>query len=148
MDIKTRLHIGKCEVCDKKRRSHKKLKAPLSSFAGTCPGEIVFMDLMEALPVVNGYKSILVIIDSFTKWSECIPLRSTQAEYVARALLNTWVSRQGVMDQLHTDRGSNVDGAHILKALYKMLGITKTANFAYRPQTDGTAERMVGTSFY
>ena len=103
------------------------------------------MDLMENLPVVNGFKSILIIIDSFTKWCECIPLRSTQAEYVARALLNCWISRQGCPSQLHSDRGGNVETAEILKALYKMMGITKTANIAYRPQTDGTAERMVGT---
>ena len=49
------------------------------------------------------------------------------------------------MDQLHSDRGGNVDSAHILQALYKMLGIHQTANIAYRPQTDGTAEHMVGT---
>ena len=142
MDLKTKLHVAACHACIKKRRSYKKLKAPITPFTGTYPGEIVFMDLMEALPVVNGYKSILIIIDSFTKWTECIPLQSTQAEYVARAILNTWISRQGVMDRLHTDKGANVDSAVILKALYKMLGISKSANFAYRPQTDGMAERI------
>ena len=145
MDLKSKLHVAACHVCLKKRRQHKNLKAPITPFSGTSPGELVFMDIMEALPVANGFKSILIIIDSFTKWAECIPLRSTKAEYIARALLNTWVSRQGVMDHLHSDRGSNVDGAQILKALYKMLGIHKTANIAYRPQTDGMAERMVGT---
>ena len=145
MELKTKLHVAACHVCLKRRRPHKNLKAPIKPFAGMYPGEIVFMDIMESLPVTNGYKSILIIIDSFTKWPECIPLRSTKTEYIARALLNTWVSRQGIMDQLHSDRGGNVDSAHILQALYKMLGIHKTANIAYRPQTDGTAERMVGT---
>ena len=145
MSMKVKLQVGKCHVCHKKSRNKNKLKAPLTPFAGTAPGEIVFMDLMENLPVVNGFKSILIIIDSFSKWCECIPLRSTQAEYVARALLNCWISRQGCPSQLHSDRGGNVETAEILKALYKMLDITKTANIAYRPQTDGTAERMVGT---
>lgn len=145
VDIKTRLYVGACEICIKKRRPHKNLKAPIQNFTGTCPGDIVFMDIMEALPPVHGYSSVLIIIDSFTKWPECVPLHSTKAEYVARALLNSWVSRQGVMTQLHSDRGRNVDTAGILKALYKMLGIEKSANFAYRPQTDGTAERMIGT---
>ena len=74
-----------------------------------------------------------------------MPWINTRAEYVARALLNTWVSRQGVPSQVHSDRGGNVETAEILKALYKMLEITKTANYSYRPQTDGMAERMVGT---
>ena len=91
------------------------------------------------------YIESYIIIDSYSKWSECFSLRSTKAEYVARAFLNGWVSRQGLCNQLHTDRGGNVDTAEILKALYKMLGITKTANIAYRPQTDGCAERMVST---
>ena len=145
MELKTKLHVAACHVCIKRRRPHKNNKAPITPFAGMYPGELVFMDIMEALPVTNGYQSILIIIDSFTKWSECIPLRSTKVEYIARALLNTWVSRQGVMEQLHSDRGANVDSARILQALYKMLGIHKTANIAYRPQTDGAAERMVGT---
>ena len=145
MDLKTKLHVAACHVCLKKRRKHKKLKAPITPFTGTSPGEIVFMDIMEALPIANGFKSILIIIDSITKWAECIPSRSTRAEYVARALLNIWVSRQGVMDHLHSDRGANVDSALILKALYKMLGIYKTANVSYSPQTDGMAERMVET---
>ena len=105
MAIKVKLQLGKCLVCHKKSRNQKKLKAPLTPFSGTAPGEIVFMDFMENLPVVNGFKSILIIIDSFTKWCECIPLRSTQAKYVARALLNCWVSRQGCPSQLHSDRG-------------------------------------------
>ena len=145
MNLKVQLKIGKCLVCQKRKRKHKTLKAPLTPFAGTAPGEIVFMDIMESLPVVNGYKSILLIVDSFSKWSEAIPLRSTKSEYIARAFLNTWVSRQSIPSQLHTDRGGNVETAEILKALYKMLNIEKTANIAHRPQTDGTAERAIGS---
>ena len=61
---------------------------------------------------------------------------STQAEYVARVLLNCWISRQGCPSQFQSDRGGNVETVGILKA----LGITKTANIAYtyRPQTDST----------
>ena len=60
---------------EEEKAQDSKIKAPLTPFAGTAPGEIVFMDIMESLPVVNGYKSILRIVDSFSKWSEAIPLR-------------------------------------------------------------------------
>ena len=145
MNIKVQLYIGQCEVCHKRKRTRQKLKAPLTPFSGTAPGEIVFMDLMEGLPVVNGYQSILVIIDSFSKWCECIPLRDTKAETIARVFLTDWCTRQGLCHQLHSDKAGNLHTGNILRALYKMLNIFKTANIAYRPQTDGTAERMIGT---
>ena len=130
MEIKTKLYVGACKICELKRRPNKNFKAPITPFSGSYPSELFFMDIMEGMPVVNGFKSVLVIIDSFTKWAEAIPLRNTSAETVARAILNTWVSRQGVMSQLHSDRGGNVDTAHILQALYRILGIDKTSNFA------------------
>ena len=93
----------------------------------------------------NGYHAILVVLDTFSKWSEIIPLRSTKVELVAKAFLNTWVSRQGVPCQLHTDRGGNVHTAHVIQDIVKLLNITKTANCSYRPQTDGACEKLIGT---
>ena len=75
MTIKVKLHLGKYLVCHKKSRNQKKLKAPLTPFSGTAPGEIALWILWKKLPVVNSFKSILIIIDSFTKWCECVPLR-------------------------------------------------------------------------
>lgn len=139
------LFTNACLVCHKKNKQHTTIKAPITPQSGKEPGHVVHMDLMEALPKSNGYHAILVVIDSFTKWTECVPLRNTKAETVARAFLNTWISRQGVPCQLHTDRGGNVDTANIIKELVKMLNITKTRNLSYRPQSNAQAERAIGT---
>ena len=141
-DIKTRLHIGACHVCIKKQRSYKKLRAPLSPSAGMEPGHIIQMDLIENLPAANGYHAILVIIDTFSKWAEAIPLRDTKAEYVAKQFLNVWVSRQSLPSIVMTDRGGNVDTAHILKVVYELLQIDKHSTLSYRPQSDGQVERL------
>ena len=103
------------------------------------------MDLMENLPMVNGYHAILVIIDTFTKWAEAIPLTSTKVEHIARAFLNTGICRQSVPSQLHSDRGANLATGKIIQEVYKMLSITKTMNYSYRPQTDSHVERVIGT---
>ena len=119
-----------------------KFKAPLSPFNGKYPGHKIQMDLIENLPVVNGYKSILVIIDTFTKWSETIALRSTKVEHIAHNFLVNWICKQGVPVQVHSDRGGNLESAEIIKEVYKMMGIYKSANTSYRPQTDGGVERL------
>ena len=141
----TKLHVGKCHVCHKKSRPNKTTKAPLTPYAGKEPGHIVHIDLMEALPKAGGYHAILIVIDSFTKWCEAIPLRDTKAETVARAILNVWCSRQSIMCQIHSDRGGNVDTAKIIKEVIKLLNVTKTHNCSYRPQTNAQAERVIGT---
>ena len=129
----------------KKSRSNKTVKAPITPFAGQEPGHIVHIDLMEALPRASGYHAIVVFIDSFSRWSEAVALRDTKAETIARVFLNTWIARQGVPCQLHSDRGGNVDTAKILQEVVRMLNVTKTRNYAYRPQTNAHAERVIGT---
>ena len=145
MNIQTDLFIKACHVCHKKSRPRKTLKAPITAVSGMEPGHIVHYDIMENLPNSNGYHAILVIVDSFTKWTEAVPLRDTKAETIARIFLNTWISRQGIPCILHSDRGGNVDSATILGETMKMLNITKTRNFSYRPQSNGVVERLIGT---
>ena len=142
MDLKVKLHLAACHVCMKRRNNVPKLKAPITPYNGRHPGHIVQLDLIENLPVARGYKSILVIVDTFSKWAEAIPLRDTKVEHVAKAFVNIWCCRQGLPSQVHTDRGGNVDTADLIKAVYDMLKITKTSNTAHRPQTDGGVERL------
>ncbi|KAL5267283.1 hypothetical protein ACHWQZ_G004352 [Mnemiopsis leidyi] len=142
MDLKVKLHLASCHVCLKRRNNVPKLRAPVTPYNGRHPGHIVQLDLIENLPVARGYKSILVIVDTFSKWAEAIPLRDTKVEHVAKAFVNVWCCRQGLPSQVHTDRGGNVDTADLIKAVYDMLKITKTSNTAYRPQTDGGVERL------
>ena len=145
MDLKVKLHIAACHVCLKRRNNVPKLKAPLTPYNGRYPGHIVQIDLMENLPPVDGCTSILVIIDTFSKWAEVVALRSTKVEWVAKAFVDIWICRQGIPTQVHSDRGGNVETSEIIQNVYKLLGIRKTANLSYRPQTDGAVERLIRT---
>ena len=142
MNLKVKLYLAACHVCLKRRSNVPKLKAPLTPYNGRHPGHIVQMDLIENLPVARGYKSILVVVDTFSKWAEAIPLRDTKVEHVAKAFVNVWCCRQGLPSQVHTDRGGNVDTAELIKAVYDMLKITKSSTTSYRPQSDGGVERL------
>ncbi len=54
---------------------------------------------------VGGHRYILVVVDCFTKWVEMIPVADTEAKTTARALIDGWISRFGVPDELHCDQG-------------------------------------------
>ena len=144
MELETSLYVDNCTTCIKKSQKRKP-RSPLHPFNGTFPNDLVQMDILENLPVSNGYKSILVIIDRFTMWTECCPIRSTKVEHIARAILDLWICRHGVMRHLHSDRASNLHTAKILQTVYNLMGIRKTATCSYRPQSDGASERFIRT---
>ena len=70
-----------------------------------CIGHI-HIAIVSALPPLQGYTHLLTIVDCFTRWPEAIPLKETDAETYARALVLHWISRFGMPLDLTSDRGS------------------------------------------
>ena len=142
---KVALYIDNCHPCLKKARTHKTPKAPLQPFVASYPNDVLQIDIIESLPSVNGYHAILTMVDRFTRFAEAIPLRSTTVDVIARAVLNKYISRHGIPTSIHSDRGGSVHTADLIQALYKLMGIDKTATTSYRPQSNGGCERFNGT---
>ncbi len=53
---------------------------------------------------IRGNKYVLVVVDCFSKWVECIPVPDTEAKTTARALIEGWVCRYGVPNEIHCDQ--------------------------------------------
>jgi transposase InsO family protein len=98
--------------------------------------------LFRALPPTKDDNSyILVMVDQFTKWVECIPLPSQSAEDTARAAINQFFSRFGFPFQIFTDRGTNFEN-NLFKQLCNRLRIHKARTTAFRPSANGQVERF------
>ena len=136
------LFIDACQTCIKKSNKQKP-KSPLQPFNGTHPNDIIQFDLLENLPDnPQKYKSILVIVDRFTCWVEAVPLKDTKATTVARALLDTWVCRNGLFTQAHSDRGPQFT-SEVMSIVCNLMDLHHTFTCAYRPMSDGAAEAAV-----
>ena len=101
------------------------------------------MDLITDLPPVDGFDSILVMVDQgLTKGVILIPCDKTiTAEGTAKLLLENLYKRFGLLDKIISDRGPQFT----LKAfveLLKLLGIKLALSTAYHPQTDGTTKQV------
>ena len=46
---------------------------------------------------------MLTMMDGFTKWAEAIPVGEITARSVAKVVLEQWVARYGIPDQIHSD---------------------------------------------
>jgi len=101
------------------------------------------MDFVSPLPKTSeGFRHLLVVVDSTTLYVEALPTKSTTAEEVAQVLYKEVISRYGVMRELLSDRGSSFRN-RLIAQLCKLLDIKHRFTSPHHPQTDGKAERMI-----
>jgi hypothetical protein len=100
------------------------------------------MDLITDLPEIDGFDSILVVVDQgLSKGVILIPCNKTvTSEGTGQLLLNNLYKRFGLPDKIISDRDPRFASKAFLELL-KLLGITSALSTAYHPQTDGTTER-------
>lgn len=89
----------------------------------------------------RGNVYILTVVDSFSKWSEAIPLRNKEAQTVAKALVENVFCRLGCPLELLSDNGTEVHSAVMLE-LCKLLQIDKLNTTVYKPSTNAMCERF------
>ena len=80
------------------------------------------MDFTQ-MPVSQGYKYLLVMIDSFTGWIEGFPTRTEKAEEVVKTLLHEIILRFGLPRSLQSDNGTSFT-SKVTQGVSKALGIT------------------------
>ena len=77
-DIKN--YIISCSVCNQNKKTTKYGKCPMVNYHAGLPMERVHLDFIGPLPrTAGGNEHILMMVDQFTKWVECIPLPSQTA---------------------------------------------------------------------
>ncbi|QRW23611.1 Retrotransposable element Tf2 protein [Rhizoctonia solani] len=106
------------------------------------PWQHVSYDMIVDLPKDGNSDSILVIVDSFTKYVilvECS--KKLKAPELADLFLRHVWKRYGMPEKTVSDRG-RVFNNKFLKALYQRLGIDPHFSLAYHPQSDGQTERV------
>ena len=82
---------------------------------------------------------MVTMLDGFTKWAEAVPVASITAEAVAKVIMEQWVTRYGIPDQVHSDQGRQFT-SDLFRGLLRLLGVTCTTTLAYNPQWNGSTE--------
>jgi len=99
-------------------------------------------DFIMKLPLVQGYDSVLVVVDRFTKMVHFVPTtEKTMAEELARLFRDNVWRLHGLPESIISDRGPQF-AAGLMRELNEMLGIKTKLLTAFHPQTDGQTERM------
>ncbi len=142
MSADIRSFLRSCNLCAKRKSPARKRRAPLQQYRVGVPMERVAIDLLGPLPRSDsGNQWVMVVGDYCTKWMEAYPLPDATASTVALKLVNEFVCRFGVPQELHSDQGTNFESC-VFSEMCRVLGITKTRTTAYNPKSDGMVERF------
>ena len=99
------------------------------------------MDLVGPLPMSNGCKWLLTIVDRFTRWPVAIPLPDTPTEEIIDNFALHWVANYGVPASITTDRDSRFT-SNLWTQMMQMWGIKSHYTTAYHPAANGLVERF------
>ena len=81
------------------------------------------------------------MINMLKGWAKSVPIVYKSAVTVACAVSNDWLARYGVPEQLTSDRKTQFEAA-LFAELISFLGIHKTQNTPYKPQTNRKYKRF------
>ena len=139
-DIKQ--YVRSCPTCSRNKKGDRYGRCPMRSYHAGAPMERVHLDFIGPLPKsTNGNEHILMMVDQFTKWVECVPLPSQTAEVTAKAAIDNFFSRFGYPLQIFTDQGRNFE-SRLFTSVCKLLQIHKARTTPYRPSANGQVERF------
>ena len=135
-------YIRRCFTCNRNKKAVRYGKRPMIIYQAGAPMERVHLDFIGPLPKTpQGNQYILMMVDQFTKWVECVPLPSQTAEVTAHAAVSEFFCRFGYPLQIFTDQGRNFE-SNLFVNLCKLLHIHKARTTPYRPSANGQVERF------
>lgn len=106
------------------------------------PWKDISTDFTTDLPISNGYDSILVVVDRFSKEGRFIPCNKDITAVETATLFKDHVWKlHGLPTMIVSDRGPQF-AAKVMQELCKLLGIKSKLSTAFHPQTDGQTERL------
>ena len=129
-------YIKECAVCQKYRTSFQASLQPLlKTLHRDHPRSSIAIDTLQMAPDDNGNKYLLVIVNMFTKLVTAYPVPDKRAITTANKLM-TYFSMYGLVDTMHSDRGSDFEST-VIAHLLEWLGVKRTHTLAFSPWSAG-----------
>ena len=103
-------YVRSCPKCNQNKKATRHGHSPMRNYHAGAPLEKVHLDFLVPLPKSSrGNEHILMMVDQFSKWVECVPLPSQTAEQTARGAVREFFSRFGYPLAIFTDQGRNFE---------------------------------------
>ena len=136
-----RKYVESCKECQHTKRKTNKHEGLLQPIITLSPFQIVALDLMGPYPPSKNKTFVIVIIDLYTRYLELGALPNSKSETIARFFMERTVLRHGSPAKILTDNAQYFN-SNFLEELVNILTLKHLRTTNYRPQTNGSAERV------
>ena len=131
-----RQKLAECGSCLSKKQKTNTHDTEHEPRRTSYPLERLAVDLVGPLPETReGYKYVLTMEDSFSRFVQVAPLKNKEAVTVANALMEQFICRFGCPAQIISDNGREFAN-EVWEQLLKELRIRKSHTPAYNPQSN------------
>jgi len=136
-------YVEGCDTCQRNKNRTEQLAGKLMpNSIPEKPWMHILADFITKLPLVQGYDSILVVVDRLTKMVHFIPTtEKTSAEGLVRLFRDNMWKLHGLPKSIILDRGLQF-AAGLMRELNGMLEIKSKLSTAFHSQTDGQTKRV------
>jgi len=136
-------YVDRCNACQRYKNQSKALVGKLITNAILeKPWSHILVDFISKLPLAQGYNTILVVCDYFSKMAHFIATtEKTSVEELAKLFQDHVWKLHGLPESIILDRGVQF-AVGIMRELNNLLGIQMKLSTAYYPQTDEQMERI------
>ncbi|KAJ3496483.1 hypothetical protein NMY22_g19805 [Coprinellus aureogranulatus] len=143
LQVDVRNYVTKCDLCQRTKPLRTKPRGLLlPNSIPTKPFECISIDLIVDLPISNGFDSVVVIVDRFSKFVRLTPCnKSLSSPELATLFRDNYWRTFGLPEVITSDRGS-IFISEFTSSLNELLGINTNISSAFHPQTDGQTERV------
>ena len=110
------------------------------------PLELPCIDFTKADVAKDGKENILVLTDTFSKFSQAFVRKNHKTLTVSKLLVEKWFSVFGIPARIHSDQSRSFDNK-IISHLCKMYGICQSTTTPYNPHGNAQCNRFNHTLF-
>jgi transposase InsO family protein len=106
------------------------------------PWKSISLDFISDLPVFNGFDTILIVVDRFTKITHFLPCtKGINSEGTTDLLMREVFQHHGLPNNIKSDRGPQFV-SKFWRHLLSLLKVSCNLSSSYHPQTNGQTERI------
>lgn len=136
MRVDIRKYVRTCENCQKQKPEQKLPRGQMHFRIPKGPWYQITADLIGPFPrSTRGYRSVLVIQDTFTKWIEIAPIRLATAKEVKERFQEIIMLRYGSPSLIITDNGTQFV-SHLFRKITTEWNIEHQLTAPYSPQSN------------
>ena len=142
-DIKN--YIAQCQNCKYYKNKAGKINTPPQAIATQRPFQLLCIDIAGPFNATrNRNRYILSLVDHFSKYCVLVPMKSVDAQSIARSIFKQWLTKYGMPESILSDNGKYFT-SEVFQKLCQICWISRRFSPPYHQQANGLVERLIQT---